>query len=181
MLEIVVPASEGWDEQKEQFVQILKEQTIVLEHSLVSISKWESKWRKPFFSKKLKSDEEMLDYIRCMTITQNVKPEVYRCLSTDNLARINDYMDSPMTATWFNDEAGGGNNKAQMTSELMYYNMIAYGIPFECQKWHINRLITLMRICDIKNRKPEKSNTGDILRQNAALNAKNRKKYKSNG
>jgi len=181
MLEIVVPASEGWDEQKEQFVPIQKEQTIVLEHSLVSISKWESKWQKPYFSKELKTIEETLDYIKCMTITQNVNPEVYQRLSTDNIAKINEYMDSPMTATWINDNASRSNNRTTMTSELMYYNMIAYNIPFECQKWHINRLITLMRICDIKNRKPEKTTNSDILKRNAALNARNRKKYNSNG
>lgn len=182
MLQITIPATEGWDEAKEEFVPILKEQTLVLEHSLVSISKWESKWLKPYFSKEAKSREETLDYVRCMTITQNVNPEVYERLTADNLAQINKYLDSPMTATWFNDsEHKSKGGKVQLTNELIYYNMIAYNIPVEFQKWHLNRLLTLIKVCEIKNRKPEKQNRRERLQHFAALNAKRRQQYKSKG
>lgn len=103
MLEITIPATELWDEINEEFITT-KEQTLRLEHSLVSLSKWESKWCKPFLSKTNKTDEEMLDYVRCMTLTQNVPDEVYRCLTDDNIRKIYEYIDAPMTATWFNDD-----------------------------------------------------------------------------
>lgn len=182
MLEITVPATEGWDERREQFVKLQKEQKLTLEHSLVSISKWEAKWQKSYFAKVPKTEEELLDYIKCMTITQNVSPSVYDCLSVNNMKQISDYMDSPMTATRINDRQKSNiRNNSELTSELLYYAMIAYNIPMECQKWHINRLITLIRICEIKNRKQDKPSRNELLKEHAALNAKNRKKYNSNG
>ncbi len=180
MLHITIPTIEQWDEINEQFINT-KEQKLSLEHSLVSLSKWESKWCKPFFSKQEKTQEEIIDYVRCMTITQNVNPEIYKYLSRDNLKQINDYIDAPMTATWFSEDKNKKGQNKQITSEIIYYWMIAFNIPFECQKWHLNKLMTLIRVCDIKNQPPKKRSQKEIMSRNAALNAARRKRLKSKG
>lgn len=180
MLHITIPATEQWDEINERFINT-KEQNLSLEHSLVSLSKWESKWQKPFFSKQEKTQEEIIDYIRCMTITQNVSPEVYNCLSRDNLKQINDYIDAPMTATWFSEDKNKIGKNKSITSEIIYYWMIAFNIPFECQKWHLNRLMTLIRVCDVKNQPPKRRSQKEIMSRNAALNAARRKRLNSKG
>ena len=137
MLQITIPAMEQFDDEKEEFIST-KEQTLLLEHSLVSLSKWESKWCKPFFTKEEKSYEETIDYIRCMTITQNVKPEVYYGVTSENIDDVLKYINAPMTATTFTNRKKTSSNREQITSELIYYWMIAFNIPFECQKWHLN-------------------------------------------
>ena len=180
MLRITIPAAELWDEAKQEFVTT-KEQTLQLEHSLVSLSKWESKWNKAFLSKKEKTGEETLDYIRCMTITQNVKPETYRFLTNENIQQINDYISAPMTATYFSNEKQGGVNRETVTSELIYYWMITLNIPFECQKWHLNRLLALIKVCNIKNSPAKKMSRREIMSHNAALNAARRKQMNSRG
>lgn len=180
MLEITIPATEMWDERNEEFITT-KEQTLRLEHSLVSLSKWESKWCKPFLSKTNKTDEEIIDYVKCMTLTQNVHDEVYRCLTDDNIRKIYEYIDAPMTATWFHEEKTKGISREQTTSELIYYWMIALNIPFECQKWHLNRLLTLIRVCNIKNQSPKKMSKRDIMSRNAALNAARRNQLNTKG
>lgn len=180
MLRITIPSAELWDEQNQEFIYT-KEQTLQLEHSLVSLSKWESKWCKPFLTKKEKTYEETIDYIKCMTLTQNVNPNVYRYITNENIRQINDYIDAPMTATTIREETNGKMNREQITSELIYYWMIALNIPFECQKWHLNRLITLIRVCDIKNRPPKKMSRKQLLSRNAALNAARRKKHNTKG
>ena len=181
MLQITIPAIELWDEQKEEFITSVKEQTLQLEHSLISISKWESKWHKPFLSKETKTREQTLDYIKCMTITKNVEDSVYSRLSNSNIDDINDYIDDPMTATTFSNISNNSNRKETTTSELIYYWMISYNIPMECQKWHLNRLLTLIRICDVKNTPPKKMNKKDIINQYAALNASRRQQFNSRG
>lgn len=181
MLQITVPITpEGWDERTQEFVKA-KEVTLQLEHSLVSLSKWESKWCKSFFSRKEKTYEETIDYIKCMTITTNVDPEVYNRLTAANVAQINKYIESPMTATYFSEDKHSKSNRETVTSELIYYWMIALNIPFECQKWHLNRLLTLIRVCNIKNQPPKKMSKRDIMSRNHALNAARRKQYNTRG
>lgn len=179
MLIIKIPASEMFNDATQEFIQV-KEQTLQLEHSLVSLSKWESKWNKPFFSKTEKTLAETLDYIKCMTITQNVKPEVYSRLSASNIDEINKYIEAPMTATTFSNLNVGGSREI-VTSEIIYYWMIALNVPMECQKWHLNRLLTLIRVCNIKNTPPKKMNRREIMNRNAALNAARRKQLNSKG
>ena len=177
MLWITIPAQELYNEQENKIITS-KETKLQLEHSLVSISKWEAKWQKPFISDTAtpKTPEETIDYVKCMTITQNVNPEVYNFLTPENLKDINAYIESPMTATTIKDIASnkGHTRREGITSELVYYWMVANEIPFECEKWHFNRLLTLIRICSIKNQPSKKMSRGDILRRNAALNAKRR-------
>lgn len=181
MLTIKVPISpEGWDEVKQEFVEP-KCQTLQLEHSLVSLSKWESKWKKPFYAKKEMSAEETLDYIRCMTLTKNVDPDVYNHLTRENVKEVMAYIGDPMTATTFNDSNKSAVNRETITSELIYYWMISSNIPFECQKWHLNRLITLIRVCGIKSTPPKKRSKRDIMSRNAALNASRRKQMNTKG
>lgn len=180
MLQITIPAVEQWDERKQEFVTT-KEQTLQLEHSLVSLSKWESKWCKAFLSKQEKTFEETLDYIKCMTITQNVNPEVYNYLTNKNIDEINKYIEAPMTATYFSDDKIVKTSREQITAELIYYWMIALNIPFECQKWHLNRLLTLIRVCNIKNQPPKKRSKKEIMSRNAALNAARRKQLNTRG
>lgn len=182
MLRITVPACEFYDESKEEFVET-KEQTLIMEHSLISISKWEAKWKKPYLSREKKTTEEVFDYLRCMTITPtNVDPLVYRSFTEENLKDVVDYIDDPMTATTIN-EAGLRNPRREIiTSEIIYYWMIAQNIPTEYEKWHLNRLLTLIKVCSIKNNpKQNKMSKSAIMRQNRALNAARRAKYGTKG
>lgn len=183
MLRLIIPPIELWDEKKEEFISF-KGSELVLEHSLVSISKWESTHHKPFMTKDELTIEETLDYIRCMTITQNVNPIVYKCLTNEQILHIKEYINDPMTATTFSDN-GSGNGPVRnhvITSEVIYADMIMLNIPLKCEKWHLNRLLTLIKTVNIKNQ-PEKrrTNKAELTRRNAALNAARRKKYNSKG
>ena len=169
MLPVTIPERELWDSAKDEFVNF-KGQTIVLEHSLVSISKWESRWQKAFLEKGSKTPEELRDYIRCMTITQNVNPLAYLCLTKQNIDDITSYIDSPMTATTFSDTDKKSNRKQKITSELIYYWMIEAGIPFECEKWHINRLLTLIRVCSAERERLDPSKKNKIPKGKQAMN-----------
>ena len=180
MLQITIPDTELYDERKGEFVSV-KGQTLQLEHSLVSLSKWESKWCKSFLSNSNKTDEEVLDYIRCMTITQNVDPDIYNYLSPDNIVKINKYIEAPMTATYFSEDNSKKGGREVVTSELIYYWMIALNIPFKCEKWHLNRLLTLIRVCNIKNSPPKKRSRKEILSRNAALNAARKQQFNTRG
>lgn len=180
MLQIIIPERELWDEANNEFIYT-KACTLQLEHSLISLSKWESKWCKAFFSKQEKTYEETIDYIKCMTLTPNVKDEVYLGLTKDNIAAINKYIEAPMTATYFSPDKNGRSNREQVTAELIYYWMIALTIPFECQKWHLNRLLTLIRVCNVKNQPPKKMSKREIMSRNSALNAARRKQMNTKG
>lgn len=181
MFQLEIPVSpEKWDEVKEEFIPA-KTVTLQLEHSLVSLSKWESKWHKPFLSNINMTAEESLDYIKCMTITKNVDSSIYRNLTKENVDAVIGYINAPMTATTFSNRQKEKANNEVVTSELIYYWMIAYNIPFECQKWHLNRLLTLVRVCGVKNAPPKKQSKGEIMRNNAALNAARRKRLNSKG
>ena len=151
-----------------------------MEHSLVSLSKWESRWHKPFLSKNDKSGEEMLDYIRCMTITQNVPDEVYFALDTNELMKINDYLNDSMTATTITKQQGKSRGEI-ITSEIIYYWMISLQIPFECEKWNLNRLLTLIEVCNIKNSPGKKMSKSEIMRRNRTLNAARKQQMHTRG
>jgi hypothetical protein len=181
MITLFVPGQELFNEKTEEFIT-LPPSTITLEHSLVSISKWEAKWKKPFFDKKEKTPKEAEDYIRCMCITKNVPPTVFSFLGKDNLKKIEDYISDPMTATTFSQKEGQSKRSRIITSELIYYWMISDGIPMDCEKWHINRLLTLIRVFDAEsNSSKHKMSKNDIYKQNSALNAARRAKSRSRG
>ena len=168
---IVVPAKELFDESTNRFINV-KETKLVLEHSLLSVSKWEAKYKKPFLVEgALDTTEKVLYYFECMTISpQNPDPMLYLCLDKDHLDEIMEYINDPMTATWFKDDKKPKRRpKEIMTSEVIYWEMIALEIPIEFQKWHLNRLMTLIRVCNEKNN-PEKMSKKDIAAENAAIN-----------
>ena len=181
MLTIVVPEGEFFNETTQEFVYV-KEQKLVLEHSLVSVAKWEAKWKKPFLDKNDKTPEETLDYIRCMTITKGVDPSVYMNLTQESINKINKYIDDKMTATTFVDRKNQPPSREKITSELIYYWMIDFGIPVEFEKWHLNRLLTLIKVCSIKAQgNGKKMSRKEILAQNNELNAIRRKQLGSKG
>lgn len=180
-IEIHIPETELWNPAKEEFITI-KEQNILLEHSLLSLHKWEAKWKKSYISSTNKTAEETLDYIRCMTITKNVNPYVYYAIPSNELVRIRKYLEDPMTATTFNDRDNKrGGQREIITAEIIYWEMFQLNIPLEWEKRHLNQLLTLIRVSAIKNAPPKKMKPGDIARQNKALNAARRAKHHTRG
>lgn len=194
MFEITIPGEELWDARRAEFTST-KAVTLRLEYSLVSLSKWESKWHIPFFDDSMeKTPEQMQDFVRCMTVTQGVDPTVYARLTVENLNAIYRYMENPMTATWFAGEGRPGekyqNGTAKrrarrrppgtgkvLTSEVLYSRMFQAGVPIECERWHLNRLMTLIRVCQEEQAPPRKMSRKDALRQRRELNAARMKKY----
>lgn len=179
MLEITIPRTEMFDDKASKYVYVESE-TLTLEHSLIAMSKWEAKWGVPFFGRGQKTKEQIVDYVRCMTVNKVKNPMVYTCLSTSDYSKILEYIDSKQSATWFPEEQKGGPRET-ITSELIYYWMIACNIPFECQKWHINRLLTLVRVCQLKQQDPKKMSQNDMLRQRDKLNAERKARLHTKG
>lgn len=180
MLQINIPAQEYYDERNEMFINV-PAVNLKLEHSLVSISKWESKWNKAFLGKREKTREETLDYIRCMTLNEYVDPIVYSELTNADLYKVKEYLEAKMTASCL-PERDKGESGDTVTSELIYYWMVALQIPFECQYWHLNRLLTLIQICNMKNNpNKRKMSREELLARNRALNAERKAKYHSRG
>lgn len=184
MLQIITPdIQEQYDEKNNEFFTI-RSQTFNLEHSLISISKWESKWEKPFLDDSYeKTTDEILDYIRCMIVpTKGLDMRAINYLSEKNVEDISNYINAKMTATWFSKQKTSKSGAGEkVTSELIYYWMTAFNIPFECEKWHINRLLTLIRICELKNQPSKKMDKKAIYDQNRALNAARRARSRSKG
>lgn len=182
MLKIRIPANEWYDESRSEFIYT-KEYTIRLEHSLISLSKWESKWKKPYLNPKESiTRDEFIDYIRCMTIDQNIDPFAYNAIPDSTLNEISAYIDDKMTATWFSKEQSkaGVQRGRVVTSELIYYWMIAYNIPADYQKWHLNRLLTLIEVCNAENN-PKKMSKQEMALKRKELNELRRKQTGSRG
>ena len=180
MLKLAIPGGEFFDERTETFLHT-KDCVLTLEHSLLSISKWESKWHKPFITDKPKSYDESVDYVRCMSLTRDIDPLVYSLLRPEHFKKIDEYMEDKMTATWFSNKEGGRSNREIITSEVIYYWMVSLGIPFECEKWHLNRLLTLIRVCNEKNAPDKKMSRKEQMSQQRLLNAARRQKLHSHG
>lgn len=180
ILRITIPSVEVYDEIKEEFFYT-KEYKLSLQHSLVSVAKWEAKWLKPFLDDAPKTREETLDYIKCMTITQNIPDSAYNFLDTESLVKIKQHIKAPMTATVISKRPGTPTNKEVYTAEVIYYWMIALNIPVEYQTWHLSRLLTLIEVCNLKNNPPKKMGRQETLRMQRDLNRKRMAKLKTKG
>jgi hypothetical protein len=179
VLRINVAISEGYDESTERFVAA--ELTVVeLEHSLLSLSKWESKWEIPFLGSQEKTSEQVLDYVRMMDLRGNLTEELLSKFTDANFSQINDYINAPMTATRFNDKQSQRSREV-VTAELIYYWMISLGIPFECQEWQLNRLLTLIKVCNLKNAPKKKMSQAEAAAERQALNEQRRREAGSRG
>jgi len=179
MLKIAVPGPEMFDEESQEFITV-DDVVLELEHSLVSLSKWESFYEKPFLGKD-KSSEEILRYIKFMVVTPDIPDDVLTKLSEKNLGDIQEYLDAKMTATWFHESPGAPQSRDIITAELIYYWMIVFQIPFECENWHLNRLFTLIRVCNVKQAKPKKMSRSEIAARNRELNAQRRAQLGTKG
>lgn len=179
MLTIRVSGVESFDESSQEFIT-QGGMIVELEHSLVSLSKWESKYEKPFLGQDSKTPDEILDYVRCMLVSE-VPEAIFSQLSLDNFEEIREYIDAKMSATWFNEQPGAPKSREVITSELIYYWMTIFNIPFECEYWHLNRLFTLIRICNIKQSKPEKMSRNEVATRQRMLNAQRRAQLGTNG
>lgn len=180
-ISIIIPERELFDQKSNTFFKT-KERKIELEHSLLSISKWESKWHKPYLSKEQKTKEETIDYIRCMCITKDVPEKAFYALDSAAFKIIGDYITDPMTATTFRKDPKDRPSKEIITNELVYYWMAELGIPFDpCQKWHFNRLMTLIRVTSIKKAPPKKMSKKDWASKQTHLNAQRRARLGSKG
>lgn len=180
MIQITIPGGEIYDPTANEFINF-KTTTLTLEHSLISISKWEAKHKKPFLKADDRTSDEIIDYISCMSLTQNIDSRILYNIPPSEVKKITRYIEDPMTATTFSETEQKGSHRQTVTSELIYYWMIAYNIPFECQKWHLNRLLTLIRICGIKNAPPKKTSKAEMMRRRSQINAERRSKLHTKG
>lgn len=181
MLEIEIPGETIYDDEKEQFVEVSKTVKLTLEHSLISLSKWEAKYERPFLGDKNQTVEETLDYIKFMTVTRNVDDSVYDRLTRENSVAIANYIAASNTATTFNSFDEKPSSREVITSEIIYYWMVALSIPFECEKWHINRLLTLIRVINEKNKPEKKIDRQTLLARQRELNEARKKKLNTKG
>ena len=179
MLRLKVTTEEGYDEFLSEFVES-EAVVLELEHSLVSLSKWESKWEIPFLGSQEKTDEQVLDYIRMMFSGDDFPEKVFGKFAPADFEKINTYINARMSATWFGEKEDTAGREI-VTAELIYYWMIALGIPFECQEWHLNRLLTLVKVCNIKNSPAKKLSSAELAKRNRDLNEQRRRETGSKG
>lgn len=180
MLELAVEFEEMFDEATDTFIRTAPVK-LQLEHSLFALSKWESFFKKPFLSNRDKPSEEIFGYIEAMNQTPDVAPEVFSRLSPEHINKVNDYINDPLTATTFANTPGTKRNTDIITAELIYYWMIAFTIPPECQYWHLNRLLALIQVCNIKNSKPKKMSRAEAGAKQRELNEQRKREFGTTG
>ena len=188
-----VPKREYFDNRTQEFITIGEQRIppirLQLEHSLKSIARWEAKWHRSFIGRENLSGEELLDYVKCMTINRQEDPKIYDYLTQEDVLRIIDYMQDQQSAWEISSKkkTKKGKKGGTDTSESIYYAMIQFGVPMECENWHFNRLMALLDYCDCKGGSvsgaggPAKRSQKEIMEMYRAMNEKNRKKYNSRG
>ena len=187
MVEIYIPKSQIIDEETGVVYTAEKDWKLALEHSLISVQKWEAKWHVAFLNKGTRTFEQTIDYLRCMTLTPNVPDEVYYCIPHTELKRVLEYVDDPMTATRINDGFDSGNSygkkmgKDVITAEVIYNWMISLNIPTEYRKWHLNQLLTLIRVINAKNQPKKKRRMRDVLEEYKSINEANKRRFGTKG
>jgi hypothetical protein len=152
-----------------------------LEHSLISVSKWEEKWEVPFLADTEKTDEQVMDYVKCMVVGPEPPPEIWARLTADHVKAIQDHISAKKTATWFSKKKPSGPAREIITSELIYYWMVTHNIPPEYQNWHLSRLLTLIEVCNVKNAPAEKKDPKTAAAERRALNDARRKQHNTTG
>lgn len=180
MPKFTIMGSEHWDDEKNEFVYPVLG-TLNLEHSLVSLSKWESKWELPFYAKNTKTSEQAVDYIRMMCVDEDFDEDLLNRMGKESVDEITKYIESKQTATWFNETKSNKPNTETITSELIYYWMVSLQIPFECQHWHVNRLLTLIKVCNAKNSPAKKMSRSEVAERNRKLNAERKAQMGTTG
>jgi hypothetical protein len=180
MLRLIVEGTEYFNEETETF-ETVGDVELELEHSLISLSKWESKYQKPFLTSNSKTPDEIMSYIEAMIISKKCSGGILTRLTQTNLNQINAYIESKESATTFGSMPERKGRGEIITSELIYYWMVAFNIPFECETWHLNRLFALIRICNIKNSKPKKMSRNEMAARNCELNAQRKALYNTSG
>ena len=178
MLTIQVPLNEVYDEETNTF-RVGESYSLELEHSLVSLSKWEQKLEKPFLSQEEKTKDETFWYIRTMALDPNVPEAIYFKLSDQNIEEINAYINAKMTATWFREAPNRKVNREIVTAEIIYYWMNSLNIDISCENWHLTRLMTLIRVVNEKNSPPKKMSQADMIRERNRLNAERQSRFKA--
>jgi hypothetical protein len=180
MLTLTLPAVESFDEVKNEFVY--SEETIIeLEHSLFSLSKWEQKFEKPFLGNEAKTTEETIGYIKAMTVTPNVPPEVYQRITNSQFQEINDYIEAKMSATWFNERPNPKHSREIVTAEIIYYWMNELKIPLEFEHRHLSHLFTMIKVANQKNSPEKKMNKRDMVAERNRINAERKAKMNTTG
>lgn len=184
MLKLTIHGTEQFDEASNEFFTPA-DVNLELEHSLISLSKWEAIWEKPFLSAEEKTTDETFSYIECMCLTPDVPPETFRRLRGDHLETINKYIEAKMSATWFTDApAPKGRSREVITAEIMYHWIVAFTLPLDVENWHLNRFFTLVKVCNEKNAPPDKKkkmSPQQIMERNRALNEKRLQELKTKG
>jgi hypothetical protein len=179
VLQLKIVTAEAFDEGASEFVSA-NFVMVELEHSLVSLSKWESKWEIPFLGSEAKTSDQVLDYVRMMFSGEEFPEELLQYFTKEHYAEINAYINAKMTATWINEPMPPVSAEV-VTSELIYYWMISLGIPFECEHWHLNRLLMLIKVCNIKNAPDKKLSSREVAQRNRDLNAQRRQELGTKG
>lgn len=177
MLRLSIDGGDLWDENAERFVEV-DPVTLELEHSLRAIDEWESIWHVPFFRKEPMTTEQLYSYVQCMSKT-DINPSVFLFLNDEHLSKLREYIDNPMTATTISRRGGKSNKASVVTSEVIFSNMIALNIPMECQDWHINKLLTLIEVCIIRNQPEDKMSQKETIEYHQSINERRRKELKS--
>lgn len=186
MYELKVKGGELYNNLTKEFIYV-KPHTLIIEHSLISLHAWEAIWHIPFLGDQKLNYEQIVSYIKCMTLNHDVDPNIYLFITDENIKEVNAYIDNPMTATWFGDGLGTSKKKKKragriVTAELLYYYMLSLNIPFECRKWHLNQLITLIKVCNEENETPNKKvSKRDFIKRRDEINEMRKKQLHTTG